>query len=102
MTDVTLEMLRLLMLDENLLVVELPVAVPEVCAKEIIDNTREVTIIKMFTLHVTHFRRPAILILFLIKLGENKVYYKGYQHHGFDAFFFFLPIATVQYRKLKK
>lgn len=64
-------MLRLLMLDENLLVVELPVAVPEVCAKESIDNAREHTVIKMFTLRMTQFRRPTILILLLIKLSKK-------------------------------
>lgn len=73
MTDVTFEMLRLLMLYENLLVVELPVAVPEVRAKETIDNAREHTINVMFTLRMTQFRRPPILILFLIKLCKNIV-----------------------------
>lgn len=62
-------MLGLLMLDENLLVVELPVAVPEVYAKETIDNARKHTLIKMFTLRMTQFRRPTILILFVVKLS---------------------------------
>lgn len=71
MTDVTFEMLRLLMLDENLLVVELPVAVPEVSAKETIDKAREHAIFHMFTLRMTQIRRPTILILFIIKLSEK-------------------------------
>lgn len=78
--NVTLEMLRLLMLHQNFLVVEFPVAVP-------VPSESRAEIETQFGL-TRHLHDIALIDFFSFALGECT-----HQHHGFDAFFFFLPIV---------
>lgn len=81
--NVTFEMLRLLMLHQNFLVIEFPVAVP-VPSESKAENETQFGLTR-------HLHDIALIdFFFLSSFSRGEC---SYQHHGFDAFFFFLPIA---------
>jgi hypothetical protein len=96
--DVALEVLGLLVLDQDLLVVEVAVAVPDERDKDKIAINRicqrqKFRDDKRTTLQLEQ-RWLALLVIVIVILIVIISLFVTHQHHGFVCFFFFLPIIA--------